>query len=393
MFEHILYILSIASYGFGKLNGLLPLTLTMIIIFILFFLESYKNLSRNKVFVLPKYLLVFLLVIVFSFLLNLNSISNDEMLKNIKFIIYFLIYFFVTWAIFRQNKIFYFLKLYIKFGILVAILAIIQYSLAQFGLDVGISISKGTLRATSIASEPSELGMYLLPLIYLALARIFKINEAKKYINLLSSYIILIASILTFSLIVYVYIFFITIFLSFRYKNIFRTFFYLVILFLIAIFAINNIKSISNRIDGLKNTNDLIYSDNISIIAVYSNYLIVEKSLNKHLFLGTSIGTHRKKYEENILDFYDKDFELNKDDASSMILRLLSELGIIGFIVYYSIFILHIFKYRNSKNIFLQEMLLISFLLYGLRYGSINTPMMWFFLVGYLSMLKKENKK
>lgn len=393
MFEIILYILSIALYGFGKFS-FLPLTASMILIFILFFFISSKEMYKKEILI-NKYFTVFFFYLLLVFFVNIFSFSYETINDNIKFLVYFFIYAFVSIYIFQTNKINKILDIYTKFSVIISVLAIIQYILAITGYEIGIAISKNTIRATSIASEPSQLGMYLLPALYTSISFFLNIKKEKKYINGFQAIIVIIASVLTFSLIVYIYILAIMIYLVFRHKikslsSIFISF----ILITFMIIMMQNIESINNRIQSMQDSETLLKSDNLSVFAIVSNYLIVYETLGENLLLGTGARTHPIKYEEHILDHYDESFRaigLNKDDAASMILRLLSEFGLFGFIIFYSVILLYIIKFKNSKDNYLQEMFLISFLLYGIRYGSINTPMFWFFISGFFSLFDKSN--
>lgn len=394
MLDVVLLILSICAYGFGKLNDILPVTLSNVFIFICFFYHI-PRIIHNRTFYYNNYLLLLLSFIIIGAIVNTKY---SHLIDKVQFIAYYIIYSLAIISTIQKHGPDKILRIYTKICFYLAIIGLLQVASYIVGFSLfndairllsenkNTSVSGLLVRATSIASEPAVLGIYLLPALVLSVSKLFGVKESSQFISRRHALVILAAAACTLSLIVYVYLLAIVLTVMIKQRKFFLSI--ALSLFIAALYGVaQNIESINSRLTELSDSQSIDSSENISVIAFNSNLKVTEASLDSDFFFGTGIGSHAEKYESLVYGFYSANLNgvgLNKDDAASMILRTLSELGMIGFILFYSASALYFFRKKYSSNNFIQEVFLISFLLYGLRYGSINTPMFWFYLTGFL---------
>lgn len=400
MLDIALIILSIFAYGFGKLNDLLPVTLSNIFIFTCFLYHAPRIIT-NRVFYYNNFLLFLLGFIIIGAIINTKYSHFTDKLQ---FIIYYIVYSLAIISTIQKHGPEKLLKAYTTACIYLSIIGLIQVVTYTVGVSAlndiirlfsenkNTSTSGLLVRATSIASEPAVLGLYLLPALVLSISKLFGVREASQYISTRHSILILAASACTLSLIVYIYLLIIVLTVMIKQRKFFLSI--ALTLFLILLYGVaQNIESINSRITELSGTENIESSENLSVIALNSNLKVTIASLNEDFFFGTGIVSHAEKYESLVYGFYSSKLNgvgLNKDDAASMYLRVLSELGVIGFLIFYSACAFYFSRKKYSSNNFIQEAFLISFLLYGIRYGSINTPMFWFYLTCFLGCYAKK---
>lgn len=400
MLDIALLMLSICSYGFGKVNELLPVTLSNIFIFACF-IYHIPRIIINRTFYYNNFLLFLLGFIVIGAILNTKY---SHFIDKFQFVIYYIIYSLAIISTIQKHGTERILKAYITVCIYISLLGLIQVASHLVGITVlndlirllsenkSTSMSGAIIRATSIASEPALLGLYLLPALVLGISKLFGVREASQYITSRHAILVLAAAACTFSLIVYIYLLVIVLTVMIKQRKFFLSI--ALSLFLVSLYGIaQNIESINSRITELSDSESIDSSENLSVVALNSNLKVTLESLNQNFFFGTGIASHAEKYESLVYGFYSSKLNgvgLNKDDAASMYLRVLSELGFIGFLIFYSACALYFLRKKYSSNNFIQEIFLISFLLYGIRYGSINTPMFWFYLTCFLAGYAKK---
>ena len=90
---------------------------------------------------------------------------------------------------------------------------------------------------------------------------------------------------------------------------------------------------------------------NSSTFALYTNYIIAENSFLRNPTSGSGLGSHVINYENTFTDFFDEIFletygSFNKQDANSLFLRLMSEMGLVGLFLIF----LFVFKFFLSRK-------------------------------------------
>jgi hypothetical protein len=148
------------------------------------------------------------------------------------------------------------------------------------------------------------------------------------------------------------------------------------------------------------------YSINISTFSIYSNYLVAKEVIQRNFLFGSGLGTHPFSYDyyidqlykpEKYADNHYVNAKLNREDGSSLFIRLLSELGVFGILS----FLFFIFKFylgreygkENTYGLFLiNNAILVMLLLKLVRYGNYANLgfFFFFFLYLYSARLTKE---
>ena len=311
------------------------------------------------------YKLVFLLIL-FSGLFNVfigeNIMSNFIKIYLGVFFSYTYFYFFIQDNNQNVEKLF---KWYLKFAYWVAILAIVQVISFNIGFKLGYDYSwvlnkwgyfpagLFNLKANSIVGEPTHLGNVLSAAVFVALYNLF---SSKNYgLTKWQSITILIANLLTFSGSAYAgfFIALILVIINFRLSRVAI----IGIPLLLGVFqlVLTNIKEVEDRFSSTQRifaTGQFeVGKDNGSAIILYDNFLVSYKNLFDNPLFGTGLGSHPIAFKQySRAQFINtKGFANNYQDASSMLFRTMSELGIFGVIII--IFIIS--KYyvlRNPNN-------------------------------------------
>jgi len=346
-----------------------------------------------------------LLLLFFAFaVLSVYSLVIFSDMQKIKNLINFFIFFFVS-AVVTTNcdklKIvtYYIMmtKLFVFFALLQMVLYYSHlgnlYTFSFLGLkEVNLSTSGYFIRLFSLATEPAALCGILLPAIYLSINRI--INKEKQ-VSLRYAIIVIFVVLNTFSLIGYLYIF-IALIMAFYYggKISFGKIALLIFAMFIFIILIMQAESIQQRVSEATSLDSIASSDNLSIMAVYSNILIMLEVLKEYPLLGGGIFNHPHFYDMYISMFYSGGaprVELNKDEAASLYIRSLSETGILGFVSLVGL-LMYILKRCTRKGCYNAYAIsfALAFILLGIRAGSVNYIIIWFYFFGALRLSDKE---
>jgi hypothetical protein len=280
------------------------------------------------------------------------------------------------------------MRLYLKGCVIVAVYGIIQVVSYNIGFAPGynlkliltpinkwgLSLGGFGLRANSFLSEPSYIASALGPAAFLSLYNLFRRDI--ELVSTRNALLILTCYILSFSSLAFTGLF-IILFLIALNSGASR---YLIATIPLIIFlyfsAYNNSKEFQVRIIGLKKlfiegvldkkmeteTNKDSYVTKREMISrrqivkevhgssfiLYNNYYVAKKNFMKNPLLGSGLGSHIIAFEEHDLSYLIGEiYDSNGQDANSMFLRTMSEIGVlgIGFILFF------IFGYYVSKDL------------------------------------------
>jgi hypothetical protein len=130
-----------------------------------------------------------------------------------------------------------------------------------------------------------------------------------------------------------------------------------------------------------------------SSFVLYNNYYIAFQNFGNNPIFGSGLGSHEIAYEKyNLNSIIGDIYEFNAKDANSMLLRIISELGLLGLILIF----VFISKCYVSKNLLADEnedfwvisnALLVLILCQLLRQG--NYTFAGFFLYGWMFYYNK----
>lgn len=266
-----------------------------------------------------------------------------------------------------------------------------------------------TTRFQSITSEPSFISLGLVPAVFISLYNFF--NRRNLFFNKIWAILFIVGYLLTLASTAYAGLLVMLAILYFKNFNVRKLLVASVGLTLIisaAWVSYFYIKEIRVRIDDTIRgmTTDFTANRNfetlhLSSYILLSNLYVTEQSLKYRPLTGYGLGTHEVTYDTFLPQSLKEYSTLNRQDAGSMLLRLLTETGIIGFVLFF------LFTLKNriiSQPIFnsseeilwlLNASILVLIALYLLRNGNytINGKMFFFLLYYYtFRTFSVENK-
>lgn len=374
-------------------------------------------------FAFPKELLYILIPLVIAGLLNV-VLENDtfrnffKIFANIAINIVFYRYV-VEYYEYDVKRMF---TMYMKGAFFVSCLGLVQLVSKLIGFTPGYDwrviyplnkwgANPGGLgvRINSTFSEPSGFGQGIAPAFFISLYNL--IWRKEYFLERRKGVFIMIAYVLSFSSIAYLGVFLSIILLAVNFGLV-R---YLVIAIPVSVLlfniAYNNAEEFRVRMDGL---NALFVKDILnkgvperesrvakitrirgilkqihgSSFVLYNNYHIALENFKNNPLFGSGLGSHEFAFDKyNLNNIIGGMFDFNTSDANSMLLRVISELGIMGVIFVF----LFIQRYYVSKNLLEKEddhywlianALLVIILCQLFRQG--NYTFTGFFLYGWM---------
>ena len=288
---------------------------------------------------------------------------------------------------FDTQKIFSF---YIKGAVIVSYIGLFQFVFYYLSFTPGYNfswlfnkwglISGGFgIRVNSIFSEPAQFAIVLGPACFVAIYNLIPRN--KKYLlTKFQSVLIILVTFLTTSSTGYIGLLFILLFLLYNYGKISYFFIGVPFIILLSFLFYNNVPDFKSRIDtslGLWVDGDFrIENINSSSFIIYNNYHIAQENFLTNPFTGTGLGSHPIAFDKysltNRSDIIDLQF--NKADGNSLLIRLISETGILG-VVFIFVFMRRFYVRRDPFNVdatfwIISNSVLIIIILYLLRQGN-----------------------
>jgi hypothetical protein len=129
-------------------------------------------------------------------------------------------------------------------------------------------------------------------------------------------------------------------------------------------------------------------SSDLTGFALVSNLIVAREGLIKSNFIGTGLNSHIDTYNQVIYKLFSNSqvvFELNKENAGSLFIRLPSEFGILGLIS----FIVFLFYYHLGKKDYdspyklINNMVLVILISFAFRNGEYINVFFWLFVALY----------
>jgi hypothetical protein len=390
------YILSLSTEGFGNYIFGFQI-ITNISNFFIFTALIFQILS-NKLHVPKIVLVLFLLILVHTFIINFSINSYYSSLKHIIGLFLFSVSFF-SFVTTYKDRIVDILDNFYKFIFIDSLIAIFQVLafiifnksfLPQNFLSGSIeTLHSDTFkteildifpRAIGLSTEPAHFALIVLPGVYISLLVISGKKNELRIGNIFKSVIIIIGFILSFSIVGY---FGLSLCLFFIFKeqliNNLRKKIYIILpalLLIIFIFQSPIGYKVKSLVNMLKDVKKFSYTTSDATgWALVSNMMIAQEGLRRSFYLGTGLNTHEYTYDENIRKIFRNDqiiLELNKADAGSIFIRIVSEFGILGIALY--IFYLFYFRIRtensNSQLKSINNLCLVFLITYSIRSGQ-----------------------
>ncbi|MFZ9549800.1 MAG: hypothetical protein ACO28Y_06705, partial [Bacteroidia bacterium] len=234
------------------------------------------------------------------------------------------------------------------------------------------------IRINSILAEPTYLATTLAPAFFVS---IFNLTRKKSiFIGKTASIIISVVFILSFSALGQMGIFLTITFLLVNFGLVRYFIFFLVIGIITFNVLYNNVKDFRDRYESII----ILYTygpssfklgeTHGSSFILYNNSIVTKENLKSNFIFGTGIGSHPIAFEKYNISNSIKTagFDNNSSDASSMLLRLLSETGLFGTILFLYIVIRFYIKRDpevNTTHWLISNAILIMILLNLFRQG------------------------
>jgi len=268
------------------------------------------------------------------------------------FLSYFFYYYVILEFDYNVEQLF---KWYLKGAYWASIIGVIQFISFQVGFKAGYNykwilnkwgvIEGGNfgIRINSVFGEPTHLGAVLSAAFFVALYNMFRKNAY--YLTKLQSLVIIVVYFLSFSGLGQTGILLSLLFLAISYGFVRYLFIFIPIGFFVFNFMYSNIREFRERYDSLielfNNGKFILGKTHGSSFILYNNYKVALENFESNFVFGTGIGSHPVAFEKYSIakDIKVYGFNLNSADANSMLLRLISETGLFGVIIFLVIMI------------------------------------------------------
>ena len=389
--ENLGVLLSVLIIFLSGFSDELVLALEVILLAI-----QFKKIKYSKSF--------FIIIVLILIHAGINVLlGNDTIVLAIKQLLGISISFTYYYSVLdTKEKANSFFKYYIYLSLAVAFLCIIQQIAFKLSLPIIYDLRwliKDQLmpsivhyRAAAIFREPSEVALILAPAAFSAMYYfVGKRNQfLKDNFSPLVMIMIMIGYVCTLSTMAFISIIIGSLLIFFEFsRNIKSYLFFFVILAAIGLMYsfIPDFKLRVNDSIRIMFSSDSSGSVNLSNQTLKINEEIAFRSFKNTYGLGGGIGSHQVSYNKLIGLYKIRGIQmyLNKEDANSQFLRLISELGVLGILI-----VLYFYKkYRKYINedelmYLLHKMCIIYFILRLIRYGHYFNDGMFAFVVLYM---------
>ena len=239
-------------------------------------------------------------------------------------------------------------------------------------------------RLQSVLSEPAAFAAISLPAVYYFADRWIRSRSCGKETS-----VMLFAFLLSQSSVGFIGLFFGVCVLFMRYR---RVRFIVPAVLTICGFLLYSVSGdFAKRLDdsffSLENTD--VSGTNISTFAIFSNLFVMENVISAHPLVGNGLGSHGMSYHRYIGDLPGKDEfveagleGLNAEDANSFLVRVLSDMGLVGATMVFSF--LWIYRPRGDTDLSsISKAITVYFFVTLLRGGNYFSYEHLFFIILY----------
>ena len=359
---------------------------------------------RKKIYIRKKMVLIFFVLILHA-LINVLLGNN-----NIQFALKQIIGVGITYIFYdnylRDYKSTDIMKIYIKIVNFLCVIAIIQelayvlnivplynYSWLVKDQQIG-SIGIGLFRIVTIFSEPSCIATLFAPAVYMSINSL--IYPEKNKISKINSVIIILVYLLTFSSLAYIGFGIAVLLNIINGKNLIKNMVLVLLGGLTIVFLYTNVVEFRERVDDVFKSLKVneIENANLSSAVFVANVKIASMSTKDNFGLGTGWGSYALEHDKYIDSVYYMSYgrDLNREDGNSLVVRVLTELGVLG-IITIIIFIIKFYTGTNKNKEYniISNAILIAFILRLIRCGHYFQGEALLFVIIYIKVYKENN--
>lgn len=379
-----------------------------IISFLILYILRYRNITINWNF------LIIVLVLTVSSCVNVY-LGKDTIFLMTKQVLGILItgtayYLLIKVNNYEIDKLF---RIYLRIALIVAIIGIFQEFSFLIGFRSGYDYSwliekwrfvpatGGMLRVNSIFMEPTHFATSMAPAFFVSLLNILRKDSSYSSLKRLGSSIVIISYILTFSPIVYVALL-ISLLLIYYDKRKIKLIYIALFMVIFIYIGYCYMPEIRMRVDDTIGvvTGSKLTASHLTVYAYVSNAFVAFKSFISSPLFGRGLGSHPISYDEfigtdvsNVFWWAEGYTGVNKYDANSLFLRLVSETGLFGIIVVFYFIFKFFVKSSDNKNLqIINNAIFILFVVQLLRQGHYFYNGLFFFVWMYYFAYKIYNK-
>lgn len=390
------------------------------LIYFLFILNYMKKKKPVKLF--ERWFLISLMILFAgSFLAALMySIPVFGLIKQVIGFVFSSVayYTFIRFNDFNLQKVF---NLYLKISIWVASFAIFEEFAKLFGLGIPFhhykTVKMGFHRVWSIMGEPYFLAVVLIPALFYYGALLLGNKSYRDRSVFIRFGIIFTGTVFTFSSAGFMAIGFMAIaiawekgFFSFQKGRIILLPFIIIGVFSAYQYMQKNMYEFRTKMNQTifafqtpVITQFMLDQMNSSTFALFSNFKIAQISFKRNPILSSGLGSHSYNYDRVFTEVFDPKYlerfgELNKYDANSMFIRMISETGLLGL----GMFFWFMFKYRVKRKwlevpeltnfVIINHGIFILFIVRLVRTGNyIGNGFFFFFFLYYFTAMAARN--
>lgn len=395
-FFNYLLIFNFFTGGFVFNKGVFDFYISYIffVIFLIFYIYRYGNISISRNFIC-------LLIAIFSISLLNILLGKGSLFLMVKTMIAFLFigtvyYLFIRMNDYEIDKLF---RIYMRVACIIALIGIFQEACYFLHFEKGYNFRYfiprivppftyfGILRITSILPEPAHFGAIMSPALFVSVLNI--VQKESYFISKRMSWLILTSVLLSFSLIAYLGIVISLFFVAFNYRKLKLIAFCLAFVLISAFFSYQYLPMIKVRVDDTIAVlrEKKLEGKNLSTFAFYTNAYIAYKSFLNSPLIGSGLGSHPISYDQYIAEIYDPAkiwCPLNRTDASGLLFRIISELGLFG-VIWFFWFMAKFYVSKTKDNYFwiISNAIFCLFILNLLRQGNYFYGGFLFFAFSY----------
>ncbi|MDD5131468.1 MAG: hypothetical protein PHH44_02285 [bacterium] len=314
-------------------------------------------------------------------------LGNNSWMLLIKQLLGFLLNGLVYYLLIKINKedLDKLFRIYLKMAVIVAAIGIFQevsYLLGfTYGYDYSYLVQKmqltqriwGMFPVASIFPEPAHFGAAMIPAVFVSLLAL--IGKENGFISKKAAVLVLVSVLLSFSLISYIGIALTLILLILNLARPKVAAICLITLLVIMYLPYHYIHNIKIRVDDTAAViaHKIPMEDaNVSTFALCSNAVVAYRSLLHNPVFGSGLGSHKISYDSygtGVINPYH--ILLNREDAGSLFLRLVSETGLLGIAAFfYFLFRFYVSRKKNGHYWIISNAILCLVALNLIRMGN-----------------------